>query len=534
MANYSADVVIFGSTMSGLMAAKAAAAQGRTVAVVAENTHSGGITRGGLCKMDIGGSGKTTIIGGLTKSSFFAYLDTIYGRPAGTMLDNPEPHTVTNYVVTVFQTAGITNYYGKILQSVTKSGSMITSLTAGGDTFSGQVFIDASYEGDLMRLAGVTNSYGRESLSRYWENALPNSGGSVIGYGSNIQPQNVNILDANGQRMLGANPVPRSDIAVGDAYVGNQSFNFRPCLTRTAGKKQALVAPAGYSRNDYQILLNYLNNGTSGTVITKLVTSVGGADGLFGGGLLANNTAGIEKFDCNTSALVSSNYIASGYGRAQAVWAYPMMTRAQRVALMTDVYRWIAGMIYFCQTDSALSGTALQTDANTYGLCNDEFQDNWFGQQGWPSEMYVRECRRMVGQYVMREADVRSGARVSDPVCRYNYSIDVHAAQRYTRDVNVAQWLMEGGFNAAQPADYYQVSWRSLLPQHGQADNLIVPVCISCTHIAWGALRLEPAMMMQGEAAGLAAHLALQRGVPPVSLPYAVLKSGLLAQWALL
>ncbi len=533
MAAFAADVVIFGNTFAGLLAAKAVSARGRTAVVVGENTFAGGMTRAGLCYMDFGPHGSVgSIVGGHTRRAVLARFDAIYGRPAGTLTLNPEPHVVTQVVQELLASPGVTNVTGKTLGAVTKSGATITRLAAGNDTFDAAVYLDASYEGELMKRAGVTTHYGREALATYKEDPALGAPGGTAGFGSNLQPQNINLLDANGQRLYGANPIPRNDVAAGDAYEGVQCFNFRVCLTSTTAKRQTVQQPVGYKADDYRVLLNYLATNTG---VTKLVGAVGATDAIFGGGPLHSAT-GALKYDCNVAGHVSSNLTHPAFGKANISWAYATADRATREAIANEHYRWIAGLIYFCQNDPAVASArpALQADAQNYGFANDAFQTNWRGQQGFPSELYVRECRRLVGQYVMTEADVRPGAAKPDPVCRFNYSVDIHGHQRYPRRANVSQQEGEGGYNQPSPARPYDIPWRAMLPAEGQADNLIVPWGISCSHIAWGALRLELNSMMQGEAAGSAACLAVEDKLAPVRLSYARLRPALLAQGALI
>lgn len=536
MAAYTSDIVIFGATAVGIMAARAAAAQGRTVRIVEEGTHIGGMVTGGLSAIDIG-TQRATYIGGYTRA-FFDYLDSYYGKAVGTLTINPEPKACKAALDAALAAAGagVTVHTSKTLTAVAKDGATITSATAGGDTFSASVFIDASYEGELMRLAKASNTYGREAKTFLNEStALSKTTAGSVGYGSNIQQQGITGTDADGQRLYGMNPIPRASTQQGDAHLGNQGFNFRLIMTSTPAIRQTVAVPVGYNAADYQVVVNYLG-GSAGATVTKLVGSVGATDCILGGALLATNTPGTLKYDCNMAGLVSSNLYTPGFGQPGISWAYSTADRATRTAIATEHYRWLAGLVYYCQTDAAfgIAEPAVQANAQTYGWCTDEFQSDWFGQQGFPPQLYVREARRLVGQYIMRVEDVVSGSSKPDTIAKFNYSVDIHANQRHPRTTNILQSTFEGGYNQNPPAAAFAIPWRALIPAEGQADNLIVPLCISCTHLAWGALRLEPAMMMQGEAAGAAAHLAIAAGVPPVRLPYSRLRPALLAQGALL
>jgi hypothetical protein len=534
MASFSADVIIYGNSMAALLAAKAISARGRTCYIVNEDTYVGGMTRGGLAAIDFGPNGsKASIIGGYTRSAFLDRLDVAYSRAVGTLMINPEPKTITSVVTGQLVTgAGITSHSAKPIKSVAKSNGKITSITCSADTYTGAVFLDTSYTGDLMALAGVSCTFGRESKNTYGEVDSDATSGGAIGFQSGAQPWTYGVLDSNGQRLYGSGPIPRSDLPVNSAYFSTSAFNFRVTLTNTASKKVAFTAPSGYSASNYTMLKNYL---TATPAITKLVGTVGSTDGILGGAsLYCGASPSYAKWECNTNAAVSSNLLQAAFGHPNLSWAYVNGSTATRTSIATEVYKWIAGLLYFCANDASLSGTAVQTDAQQYGYCNDEFASNWFGQQYFPSTLYVREARRLVGQYVMTENDVRAGATKSDPICRFNYPVDQHPHQRSALAVDVTRAQVEGGYNRPAPTSAYDIPWRCLLPCPGQADNLIVPWAVSCSHIAWGALRLELNGMMQGEAAGTAACLSIDGGVDPVRLPYTTLRPALLAQGALI
>ena len=454
MATYTTDVVVYGNSMCALLAAKAISARGKTIALVNDTTYAGGLTRGGLTNMDIGHSStRATILGGYTRSAFLDKLDVYYSRAAGTLTYNPEPKAVTSIVTGQLLTvAGLTNFTAKRVSAVSKTGTKIDSIVAGGDTFTASVFLDASYCVDLAAMAGASCITGREAAVTYNESTANFTGNGAIGYPSGVLPYNFSVLDSNGQRIYGCGPIPRSDLPNGSAYYSLPGFNFRVCLTNSASKKVAFTAPSGYDASRYQILLNLLANNPT---IVKLVGDTSSTnDAIFGGGALYTGGS-YNKWDCNTKAAVSSNLYHAAFGENNISWAYIRGNTTTRTAIMTEVYKWIAGLLYFCTYDPSMltttNGTAIQVDAQQYGYCNDEFSGNWFGQQYFPSEMYVRAGRRLVGQYVMTEADVKTGSRVPDPVCRFDYTIDHHAHQRYPLSIDVTRNSLEGGLGRGIP-----------------------------------------------------------------------------------
>lgn len=546
MADYTADVVVWGGTTGGVLAAKAAIDNlppGGTVRLIncywhgGTGLHIGGMSTGGLQQFDFGTTPKAEIIGGYGRQ-LLESMDVVFNKAPGTLMTNPLPANFLGALTTLRTTSGITTTFTKALGSVTKVDGKITKITAvGGDTWTASVFIDASYEGDLMALAGVTCSIGREAADTTGElqemaNEVDFDRWYIPGFEGQLSAGTTSILDTNGQRTPNTSPLPKASRRMGDADSTLQSVNFRLCLTKTVAKKVAFTAPAGYQAAHYRALQLYL---AANPQIVKFQALAGSTDNLLEGTLLATNT-GDETYDVNSPGTVGTDvnghlWLDAGLYPFQSIQrSFIEANYLQRVSMMTAVYKWIAGLVYFVANDVSLAGSALQTDAQLYGYTNTQFSgaSNYFGQQYFPPVMYLREGRRMVGQYVMSVKDVMSGATKPDPVCKFNYRLDHHPAVRHASGTNYTQQATEGSIQAnASPAQPYQIPWRALLPVQGQADNLIVSTCISCTHVAWGSLRLEPSIWMQGEAAGTAAALCVANGITPQTLPYEDLEAAL-------
>jgi hypothetical protein len=534
MTAYSADLIVYGSALQGIMAAYAAAKRGQTVIIVEPTSHLYGIVTAGL-SLDFGPNGsKSSIIGGYTREVLVA-LDTLYAKPVGTLMLNPEPHGMKITLDSFRTYTGITTRSGEYVTSVAAQVDgdyrTVTSFrTQAGNTYSAPHFIDATYELDLADMAGLTMDYGTDAQSTYDEsNALALTGG-IIGYGSNIQNFGFSTLDANGNRLPGTGFLPRSTLQAGDAYLGTQAFNFRLCMTNSAAIKQPLSSRPGYNANKIKFFLNAYQ-GT--TARTKLIGTPGASDCIFGGVLLASNN-GYTKYDCNVNFIVSSNFMGSGLGYSNICHAWTKASWAVRNQIATRIYQEIYDRIYFIQNDASLSGTALQTDALTYGFCTDEFQTDYWGQPGFSPAVYVRSSRRLNNGVKRGVSACNAGATVNDPICKYNYSVDVHAAQHYMKPDNRTNSTMGGGYNQASPSSPYQISFREISGKKGQAANVLVACGMSNTYIEWGGKRLDALLGMVGEAAGMAAALSLEMNIMPVDLPYAVLAKALTANGSIL
>ena len=496
------DIVIYGGTSGGIAAAVQAARMGKTVALIEPTNRIGGMTTNGLSFTDLG---NTNAIQGLARE-FYQDVGERYG------LTNPnfnfEPKVALGVFQDWVQTPGITLFTNERLElagGVTKQGNQIESIRMeSGKTFNGSMFIDAGYEGDLMAKSGVTYTVGRESNSKYGERYNGVQRGAPGGHNfSTATPVDPYVVPGNPSSGLlpGIDPNPLPPNGTGDQRV--QSYNFRLTLTQAADRRP-WTAPANYDPSRYELLRRY--------VAANNITSVRGRllklDALRGG-----------KFDLNNQGAVSTDFIGQNY-------AYPDADHATRRQIVQAHRDWQQGLLYFLATDPSLPAS-VRTEMNSYGLTSDEFTENG----GWSEQIYVREARRMLGQFVMTDKNILGTERVNDSVGLGSYTMDSHHVQRFV-DAN-GKVFNEGDVQVGVPSPY-RISYRSLTPLEEQASNLLVTSAISSSHIAYGSIRMEPVFMTLGQAGGTAAVLAIDHQMSVQELSYQLLRQELIGDGALL
>jgi hypothetical protein len=507
------DLVIYGGTPAGLSAGIIAAREGTSVVVIEPTNWIGGMVTGGLCSTDVG---KQETIGGFSREYF--------ARAAAVKPNTPmwyaEPNVNLNTFQTMLQEAGVQVVAAKALKSITQEGARITSLTTNdGTTYHGKEFIDASYEGDLMAAAKVSYIVGRESTAQYgeplagyhpmpirprtieiMESDCPSIGGKGPSY-IHGTPASISGVDAHGKPIYGV--FPDSKLAPGSADKLTQSYNFRICVTQRADILVPFPKPANYAPARYELLL-------------RLIQAFPGIrfGRLFHLGTIANG-----KYDLNAQGLFSTDYPGANFD-------YPDGDAATRARVWQDHTDFIQGMLWFLGHDERVPQN-LREQTNSWGLCKDEFADN----AHWPYALYVREGRRMIGEYVMVQKDLQTDIFKDDGVGMGSFLIDCHIVQRIlAEDGSVRD---EGSFQDT-PALPYQIPYRSLTPKPTECENLLVPVCLSASHIAYCSLRMEPVYMALGQASGLAAVMALKAKTPVQNIDVPALRKKLLEQKAVL
>lgn len=500
-ANY--DVVIYGGTSSGIAAAVQAAQMGKTVALVEPTSRIGGMTTNGLGATDIGNSAS---VQGLARG-FYIDVGRADGSANNAPLFNFEPSVALNVYNTWLQnTPGITLYTGQQLDlngGVTKQGTTIQSIRMqSGLTLSGKAFVDAGYEGDLMAGAGVSYNVGRESNATYGETYNGVQTARAVSHQfSTAHPVSAYVVagDSSSGLLPGVSPTAPGPDGSADTRV--QSYNYRVTVTQAANRL-AWTAPAGYDPSNYELLRRQIVN-NSITNITSLMNVVP----VHGG-----------KFDINNNGPVSTDFIGQNY-------AYPNANYTTRAQMAQATCNWDQGFFYYLSHDAPVQ--SLKDQMNTYGLAPDEFTDN----NGWSDQLYVREARRMVGQYVMTDQNVSGARTVSDSIGLGSYTLDSHNAIRYVDGSgNVRN---EGDVQITTPAPY-GISYQSLTPKASEATNLVVTAAMSASHAGYGSLRLEPAYMIMGQAGGAAAALAASGQGNVQGLSYHDLRRALVEGGALL
>ena len=456
------DVLVYGGTMSGIMAAVAAAREGRNVALVRGPDALGGMPANGLSHADQQDPGVT---GGLALD-FYHRIGAYYGA---TYTFNYEPHVAFHVAVLLLSSYKVKVYLADMAE-VRTSGLLTAMRLTDGTVVYADYIIDASYEGDLMAASGVTFRTGREAASQYGE--------SVGGFGQGITDTEISATQPNGGAFWGVGPAP--NLAVGAADNGVMAYNYRLCIT-SAGNRKPFPRPAGYDPSHYALAIHNFDRDTNAFKPSPLPNG---------------------KFDLNSSLAVTTDFIGGSVN-------YPNSSGSQRAQITASHFQYQAGLLYFLSNDPSVP-SSIRGSVAAYGLAADEFT----GNGGWPTQLYVREARRMVGRYVITENDVVDGATQPDSIGMAEFPFDCHVVNRYPS--NHGTILLEGFFKPVLKfnARGYQIPYRALTPKMSDSKNLLVSVCASASHVAVTSLRVEQHYMIMGEAAGIAASLAFASRIP--------------------
>jgi hypothetical protein len=474
------DVVVYGGTAGGVMAAVAAAKDGASVALLEPGRHVGGMVSGGLGWTDM--DRQQHVIGGYARE-FFERVGRHYGE---TIAWRFEPKVAEKILRDWLTDAKVKTFFDHRVQSARKDGRRIVSLVAeNGIEFAARIYIDSSYEGDLMKAAGVSSTVGREGQRTYGE--------SLAGRRENLPGRHqfkapVSPYDDEGR--LAPYVVRQDDLApLGEGDGKIQAYCFRLCLTDVKENQVPIERPRDYDPKRFVLARNYVRS--AGSILT-FHDFVGIRSRLPNG-----------KIDGNSSGSVSTNLLG-------ASWQYPDAGSARRRALWDEHLTWVQGLMYFAQNDRDVPAP-IQTEARRWGLPRDEFTDTGH----WPHQLYVREARRMLGEYVLTQRDLQESRQKYDSVGMGGYNIDIREVQwvayKVFRFPDVADEVLMEGY-VSQPIEPYEIPYRSLLPRQYEAENLLVTSCISASTIAYASFRMEPQYMIAGHSAGVAAALSARSG----------------------
>lgn len=496
------DVVIYGGTAGGVAAAVQAARMGQRVALIEPGQHIGGMTSGGLSFTD---TNWPAAVGGVSAEFYRRAARGYYGKTTAEW--HFEPKVAEEIFEQMLRETSVTVYRGEALDlstGVNKVGSRIESIvTESGRTIAGSMFIDASYEGDLMAKAGVSYTVGRESNDTYSEryNGVQTARAWSHQFPKPVDPY-VRAGNPASGLLPGINPDPLPADGTGDHRV--QAYNFRLTVTRDPDNKRPWTKPDNYDPQNYELLRRHIEaNG-----ITQVKGTLLKIDAIQGG-----------KFDMNNQGAFSTDFIGASY-------AYPEADHATRAEIRQAHVDYQKGLLYFLATDPSLP-QSIRDEMNSYGLTKDEFVDS----DGWSHQLYVREARRMIGEYVMTDRNVVGADRVdvADPIGLGSYTMDSHNVQRHLVERNgVIQVRNEGDVQIGVSSPY-GISYGAITPKLGEADNLLVPVALSASHIAYGSMRMEPVFMILGQSAATAAVQAMGNGSAVQQVDYATLAARLRA-----
>jgi FAD dependent oxidoreductase len=484
------DLLVYGGTAAGVMTAYSAAKLGLHAVLIEPSAHLGGMVSGGLSATDLG---HFQIIGGYARA-FYMKAATHYGvkdldRAANWL---SEPHVGEGILNDMLREAGVTvvlNHRIREHGGVTTNKRRVVKLfTQDGRAWTAKVFADCSYEGDLMGQSGVHYTWGRESSLEYGE--------SLAGVRSYTPAHQfvwpLPAYDEQHHLFPEIDPGPLAEAGLGDKKV--QAYNFRPILTNDPANRLPFLCPEGYDRARFALLIRYLE---------EFPQHRGRAPKLkdfFNAVLIPNH-----KADFNNNGPISTDYIGHS-------WSYPEASFAEKRAIALAHLQYTEALFYFLSHDKSVP-ELMRAEINQWGLPKDEFQDT----HHWSRQLYIREARRMRGAYVVRQSDLQSERTKPDSIGMGSYNSDSHNIQR----VAMPDGTVKNEGDVQVPVQPYEIPYRSITPQRSQAENLLVPVCLSATHVAYSSVRMEPQYMIIGQAAGVAATLAIRKqvAVQDVSIP---------------
>lgn len=511
------DIVVYGGTSAGVTAAVQASRLGQSVILVCPEQHLGGLSSGGLGWTD---TGNKAVIGGMGREFYHrvwthyqdssawrwqdkaAYGNKGQGTPA---IDGErrtmwifEPHVAEAVFEEWILESRVPVHRNRWLdrdKGVEMEGDRIVGFTTlDGFSYRGNMFIDATYEGDLMAAAGVTYTVGRESNDTYgekWNGVQKDARHHGHYFKKPIDPYVTPGDPESGllPRISGELP---GENGQGDHRV--QAYCYRMCLTQVPENRVPFPKPENYDPFQYELLLRVFESGWRETF---------------------NKFDPIPnlKTDTNNHGPFSTDNIGMNYD-------YPEASYQRRLEILEEHKDYQQGLMYFMANDPRVPED-VRSRMSRWGLAKDEFIDN----NHWPHQIYVREARRMKGRYVMTEQDCLAERQTPEPVGMGSYVMDSHNVQRYVTSEGHVQ---NEGDIGVKPRGPYSISYGALVPQQGECRNILVPVCLSSSHIAFGSIRMEPVFMILGQSAATAAALANAEGLKVQDVPYSKLREALL------
>jgi hypothetical protein len=512
-----ADVCIYGGTAAGVAAGVQAARMGKSVVIVEFGNHLGGMTSGGLGATDIGNK---AAIGGIAREFYHRvalhyarddawqfetrvdYFKHRSARPSAADLSAPdatmwtfEPHVAENILFQMLNEAKVPIYFQQRLAEAEKKDKRITEIRMeNGKVFRAKMFIDATYEGDLMAKAGVAYIVGREANSQYSE--------TLNGIRAETPKHQfkapVDPYVKSGEAASGLLPYIQSTEPgrAGEKDASVQAYNFRLCYTRTAANRLPNLPPPNYNPAQFELLARYLEALVAAgkkPILDELWNPIWMPNG---------------KTDINNNGGFSTDFIGANY-------QYPDGSYAKRAENWRAHENYTKGFVYFLVTSPRVPEDIRQ-EMQSWGPAKDEFMDT----DHWPHQLYVREARRMVSDYVMTEANSRGKIKADDPAGLAAYNMDSHNCRRIVRNGRAENEgdVQVGGFPP------YPISYRAIVPKASECENLLVPVCLSATHISYGSIRMEPVFMILGQTAATASALAIDQSCGVQKVEYSQLR----------
>ncbi len=498
----SADVIVYGATPGGFCAAIAASREGASVILLDPTDHVGGVNTGGLCFSDSNQTVRSTVLG--LFEEWHTRIEKDYQQRGITLpykvsvKDNAhwtyEPHVAAKITKEMLDEARVKVMTKHELKRVSKEGAHITKIATSAGEFTAKVFVDGSYEGDLMAAAGVSWTIGREGRKKFGE--------SLAGKQYPKPKMAISGLDVNGK------PLPL--ITTTDAGVEEEGdknvmvYSFRLCVTKDGPNRVPFPKPAKYDPARFEVLRRYFAEQKKPQLLWDMYPLPG------------------NKFDANNGI---GKQFSMGLVGACNGWCES--DEANRAKIWESHKQYILEMFQFLTTDPMVP-KALRKQMAALGLCRDEFA----AYDHWSPQLYVREGRRMIGEYVVSQKDIMDEPKKKDSIVVSSFPIDSHDCQRVgTKDMVVNEGTIIPVRMHGQGHGYpYQIPYRAILPKAAECDNLLVPVALSCTHVGICSIRVEPTWMILGQSAGIAAAMSAKQNIAVQNLPYPALRERLLAQ----
>ena len=497
------DLAVYGGTAGGAITAVSGARMGLKTVLLEPRRHIGGMVSGGLSRTDVG---KREVIGGYSLEFYWragiAYDMAQYLQDIAWLV---EPHVAEDLFRKMLADAGVTVLFNQRLREkdgVRKSGGRIQSIAMeNGAQYAARMFADCTYEGDLMAQAGVTYTWGRESSAEYGESLAGVRGETPFHqFLVDLSPKG-----AGGKLLPEISTAPAAAPGSADRMV--QAYNFRMILSHDPANQVAYPKPAYYDPARFELFASLLD---------AMQKKQGRPSRL--GEVLSVIPVPNRKADINNNGAFSTDYIGKS-------WDYPNGSYARREEIWRDHEEYTKELFWFLAHDPRVP-PSLQKEANEWGLAKDEFLDS----DHWPNQLYIREARRLVGEYVMSQKDIQTELAKPDPIGMGSYNSDSHNLQRIVNKDGFVR--NEGDMQVA--VEPYQIPYRVLLPKKNEVANLLVPVCFSATHVAYSTLRMEPQYMILGQAAGVAAAMAIRGGLAVQDIDTAALTRTLVEHGAIL
>jgi hypothetical protein len=511
------DVAVYGGTPGGVTAAIQAARMDKKVVLLSFDDHVGGLTSGGLTATDLG---KAESIGGMALE-FYGRL----GKKKGF-----KPSAAETAFRAMLEDAGVTVLLRRPLESVRIKDARIESIAMlTGETIHAKMFVDASYEGDLYAAAGVSYRVGRESRSTFDE--------SLAGTWQKESYANVYMFcdlpispyvvedDPSSGLLPEISDEPAGEPGLGDYKV--QAYNFRMRLSSKQGKVP-FPKPAGYDAGRYALLARFMNHEPTPKWTLNYTTKK-----------MTDGPVQMRDGDSNNAGSFSSDYIGGNYRWPDGTYepvAFEQMPPPRRglqmpmaelyelrESIFQDHINYQVGMMYFLANDPQVP-KGLQTRVNRFGLDPSEFKNTGY----WPHQLYVREGRRMVSSYIMTQHDCQRKRTAKDSVGLASYMMDSHHCSRRVVEIDGKKVVRNEGNFGSKLNEPFPIAYRSLVPMKDECENLLVPVSLSASHVAYGSIRMEPVFMILGQSAGTAAAMAIDGGVPVQDVDYEKLRARLL------